>query len=224
MTVPLPNPLPKIEDCMPKRLDLYYNGGWHAPQDGEYRETIDPGKGAVITRVAFAGAKDTEAALQAADKAFTVWRATPPIERGRLLKKAAQVLRDHAIELAMLDALNIGSPIKIMAGDAYSAADHIELFAGLIPAVTGETMHLGDETFDYTLREPLGVVARIVASNHPLMFTGNKLISSCIGNGQYCCHQDPRASPAVSPSTHGADRQYLPTRSSECSFGRYRMR
>ena len=160
---------------MPKKLDLYYNGGWHAPQDGEYRDTISPGNGKVTTKVAFAGAKDTEAALQAAQDAFPSWRATPPIERGKLLRKAAQVLREHATELAMLDALNIGSPITIMAGDAHFGAEHIDFFAGLIPAVTGETMNLGDETFNYTLREPLGVVARIVASNHPLMFTAFKL-------------------------------------------------
>ena len=160
---------------MPKKLDLYYDGGWHAPQDGEYRETISPGNGNVITKVAFAGAKDTEAALQAAHAAFPSWRATSPTERGKLLRQAAQVLREHAIELAMLDALNIGSPIAIMAGDAHFGAEHIDFFAGLIPAVTGETMNLGDETFNYTLREPLGVVARIVASNHPLMFTSFKL-------------------------------------------------
>lgn len=160
---------------MPKRLDLFYNGAWHTPQDGEYQDIFNPGKGTVIGQVAFAGAKDTEAALEAAQAAFPDWRATPPSQRGKLLKKAAQVLRDHATELAVLDALNIGSPITIMAGDAHFAADHIDFFAGLIPAVTGQTMNLGDDTFNYTLREPLGVVARIVASNHPLMFTGFKL-------------------------------------------------
>ncbi|KIX07332.1 uncharacterized protein Z518_01985 [Rhinocladiella mackenziei CBS 650.93] len=175
MTVPLLNTLPKIEECMPKNLNLYYNGAWHKPQDGEYRETWNPGDGTAVAKVAFAGAKDTEAALQAAQKAFPAWRAVPPLERGKLLKKAAQVIREHATELAMLDALNIGSPITTMAGDALVGAENIEFFAGLIPAVTGETMDLGEATFNYTLREPLGVVARIVASNHPLMFTASKL-------------------------------------------------
>ena len=173
--VALPSPLPKVEDCMPKRLDLFYNGEWHAPKDGSYQETMNPGKGTVIGKVAFAGVDDTVAALEAAQKAFPAWRAVKSVERGNLLKKAAQTLREHATELAMLDALNIGSPVAIMAGDAHFAADTIEFFAGMIPAVTGETMHLSDETFNYTIREPLGVVARIVASNHPLMFTGFKL-------------------------------------------------
>ncbi len=175
MVVTLPKELPKIEECMPKQKGLYYNGGWHEPLDGEYRETYNPGNGTVITKVAFAGAKDTAAALEAAQAAYPAWRATPPIERGKLLRKVADTLRKHSLELAMLDALNIGSPITIMAGDAIFAAEHIEFFAGLIPAITGETMDLGEATFNYTLREPLGVVARIVASNHPLMFTGFKL-------------------------------------------------
>lgn len=175
MAVPLPKPLPKLEECLPKHLSLYYNGGWHEPIDGKYVETFNPGNGTVITKVAFAGAKDTEAALEAAQAAYPAWRATPPLQRGKLLKKAAQVLREHAVELALLDAANIGSPITIMAGDANFAAEHIDFFAGLIPAVTGETNHLGEDTFNYTVREPLGVVARIVASNHPLMFTGSKM-------------------------------------------------
>ena len=175
MAITLPKELPKIEECMPKQTGLYYNGQWHEPKDGEYRETYNPGNGTVITKVAFAGSQDTAAALEAAHAAYPAWRATPPIERGKLLRKVADVLREHSVELAMLDALNIGSPITIMAGDAIFAAEHIEFFAGLIPAITGETMDLGEATFNYTLREPLGVVARIVASNHPLMFTGFKL-------------------------------------------------
>lgn len=170
-----PLSLPEVQDCMPKSLDLFYNGTWHTPQDGEYRAIYNPGTGSTIDKVAFAGEADTIAALEAAQKAFPAWRAVQPSQRGKLLKQAAQVLRDHAAELALLDALNTGNPVTVMMGDAESAANHIDFFAGLIPAVHGETTHLGDESFNYTLREPLGVVARIVASNHPLMFTGCKL-------------------------------------------------
>lgn len=175
MSFPLPDKLPSIEECLPKHLGLYYNGTWHEPIDGQYRETFNPGKGTAITKVAFAGVKDTEAALEAAQAAFPAWRATPPVKRGKLLKRAAQVFREHAAELAVLDAANIGSPITIMANDAHFAAEYLDFYAGLIPAVTGETNDLGEDTFNYTVREPIGVVARIVASNHPLMFTGTKM-------------------------------------------------
>ncbi|KAJ9603248.1 hypothetical protein H2200_012026 [Cladophialophora chaetospira] len=175
MTVSLPSKLPTLDECLPRHRSLFYNGGWHEPINGQYLETFNPGKGTVITKVAFAGVKDTEAALEAAQAAFPAWRATPSLQRGKLLRKAAQVIRDHALELAILDAANIGSPITIMAGDAYNAAEYLDYYAGLIPAVTGETNHLSDATFNYTIREPLGVVARVVAANHPLMFTGNKM-------------------------------------------------
>lgn len=171
----LPDTLPSVQSCMPKNRELYYGGTWQKPRDGTYEDTISPGDGTVIGKVAFAGENDTVAALEAAQKAYPKWRATSPAERGRLLRQAAQIVREHAVELAILDALNIGSPVSIMAGDAHFAADHIDFFAGLIPAVTGETMDLGEDTFNYTVREPIGVVARIVASNHPLMFTGFKL-------------------------------------------------
>lgn len=172
---PLPKTLPKLEDCLPQHRGLYYDGGWHEPIDGQYVETFNPGTGAVLTKVAFAGVADTEAALEAAQKAFPAWRAMPPVQRGKLLKRAAQVFRENAVELALLDAANIGSPITIMASDAHFAAEYLDYYAGLIPAVTGETNNLGDKTFNYTVREPLGVVARIVASNHPMMFTGTKM-------------------------------------------------
>ncbi|RFU25943.1 hypothetical protein B7463_g10392, partial [Scytalidium lignicola] len=175
--------LPEVENCMPKHLDLYYNGEWHAPKDGHYQETFSPGNGHIITKVAFAGVQDTEAAIVAAHEAFPSWRAVPSIERGKILIKAAQVLRIHAPELALLDAFNTGNPVAIMMHDANMAADYLDYFAGLIPAIHGETTHLSDDSFNYTVREPLGVVARIIASNHPLMFAAIRLsVALAVGN------------------------------------------
>ena len=167
--------LPHVQDCLPKKLSLFYGGTWHEPSDGEYRDTFNPGNGQVIDKVACASAADTEAAIKAAQKAYPAWRATPPNQRGKLLKKAAQIMRDHSTELALIDAYNTGNPISEMLGDANSAAEHVDFFAGLIPAVQGETTNISDASFNYTLREPLGVIGRIVASNHPVMFTGFKL-------------------------------------------------
>jgi betaine-aldehyde dehydrogenase len=166
---------PKVEECLPKNWTLFFGGKWQEPQDGEYQEIYSPGDGKVIKKVAFAGAKDTAAAIEAAQAAFPAWRAVPSLERGKKLRKVADILRQHADELALLDAYNTGNPVSMMKADAFFAADNVDMFAGLIPAVQGETTHLDDTTFNYTLREPLGVVARIVASNHPLMFTANRL-------------------------------------------------
>ena len=94
-------------------------------------------------------------------------------------------MRAHAAELALLDALNTGNPVAEMLSDANVAAANMDYFAGLIPMLKGETIPQSDETFHYTLREPLGVVARIVAFNHPVMFAGAKMAVSL------CCLSSP---------------------------------
>ncbi len=166
---------PSIEESLPKNWSLFYDGKWQEPQDGDYREIYSPGDGKVIKKVAFAGEKDTTLAIEAAHAAFPAWRAVPSLQRAKTVRKVAEILRQHADELALLDSYNTGNPVSMMRADAFSSADVVDMFAGLVPAVQGETTHLDDSTFNYTLREPLGVVARIVASNHPLMFTANRL-------------------------------------------------
>jgi betaine-aldehyde dehydrogenase len=128
-----------------------------------------------LARVAAASAADTGAAVEAAHRAFAEWRRTAPLERAAMMKKAAAILRANAEELAMLDALNTGNPVAEMVSDARVAANSLEYFAGLVTEVKGSTIPMGENAFNYTLREPLGVVARIVAYNHPLMFAGMKI-------------------------------------------------
>ena len=167
--------LPGIASSMPKQKDLYYGGSWHKPKAESYRETYNPGNGEAIDKIAQAGTADVDAAVSSAHEAFQSWRSTPPAQRANLLRKAADVLRQHAAELALLDALNTGNPVTEMLSDANVAAANLDYFAGLIPMLKGETIPQSEDFFHYTLREPLGVVARIVAYNHPVMFAGAKL-------------------------------------------------
>jgi betaine-aldehyde dehydrogenase len=167
--------LPSIETSLPKHHDLFYGGSWHSPQSNEYSETYNPGNGKSIAKVADASANDVDRAVLAANEAFSKWRSTPPTQRAQLLRKAADILRQNAQELALLDALNTGNPVAEMLSDASVAAANLDYFAGLIPMLKGETIPVSEETFHYTLREPLGVVARIVAYNHPVMFAGAKM-------------------------------------------------
>jgi len=160
---------------MPAHLDLWYAGQWHAPLAGSYRPTINPAEGSVLAQVAHADAADADAAIRAAHEAFASWRRTKPLERAAMMKTAAGILRAHAEELAMIDALNTGNPVAEMVSDARVAAGALEYFAGLVTEVKGETIPMGEGHFNYTVREPLGVVARIVAYNHPLMFAGVKI-------------------------------------------------
>jgi betaine-aldehyde dehydrogenase len=160
---------------LPEHRSLYYGGDWHAPVAGVYAETFNPAYNEAITTAPVADARDVDAAVCAAQAAFPAWAATPPLERGRLLRKAAAVLREHADELALLDSLDNGNPVSILSKDAGFAADGIDYFAGLATEVKGETIPMGDNNLNYTVREPLGVVARIVAYNHPLMFAALRI-------------------------------------------------
>ena len=168
----LPAPL---VDCLPRHLDLYYDGQWMAPADARYEETINPATGAPIAAVAQAGVTDTEAAIEAAQRAFPAWKALAQAQRGARMCRAAAILREHAQTLAMVDAIDTGNPVAEMVADAHMAAASLEYFAGLIPMIKGETIPIADDSFHFTVREPLGVVARIVAYNHPLMFAASKI-------------------------------------------------
>jgi betaine-aldehyde dehydrogenase len=160
---------------LPTQKGLYYGGAWHAPKAGAYADTINPTYNEVITSAPVADADDVDAAVKAAHAAFPAWAATTPIERGRYLRKAAAVLREHATPLAQLDSLNNGNPVSALAMDAGFAADALEYFAGLATEIKGETIPMGDGNFNYTLQQPLGVVGRIVAYNHPFMFAAAKM-------------------------------------------------
>ena len=163
------------EGILPVQLGLYYGGAWHPPKAGKSEATFNPCYNEVITTVPVADASDVDAAVQAAHAAFPSWAATLPVERGRHLRRAAMVLREHAQSLALLDSLNNGNPISALAMDAGFAADCLEYFAGLATEIKGETIPMGDGNFNYTIQEPLGVIARIVAYNHPLMFAAARL-------------------------------------------------
>lgn len=166
---------PHLADCLPRHTDLYYGGQWTAPTGARYQESINPATGAPILTVAQADASDTELAIVAAHRAFPAWKALAPAQRAACLRKAAVILRTHAQTLAMVDAIDTGNPVAEMVSDAHVAANSLEFFAGLIPMIKGDTIPIADDSFHYTEREPLGVVARIVAYNHPLMFAAAKI-------------------------------------------------
>lgn len=163
-----------IEPILPKHRDLYYAGKWQKPQGG-YLDTWNPATGDSLGPCAEANAADVDAAVMAAHAAFKEWRRIKPLERAALMKKVAAVLRANADELAMLDAANCGNPIREMRRDAVVAAAVIEFYAGLVTEMKGETIPMGEGVVNLSVREPYGVVGRIVAYNHPIMFTAGKM-------------------------------------------------
>jgi betaine-aldehyde dehydrogenase len=141
----------------------------HAPAAGERFATINPATGAVIAQRRVAGAMDIDAAVAAARRGQAQWAATAAVERARILRRAAALLRERNDELAELETRDTGKPIQeTRVVDVASGADCLEYFAALAQSVSGEHIDLGKLAFGYTRREPLGIVAGIGAWNYPL--------------------------------------------------------
>jgi len=156
------------------RRSLYIGGAWQEPRSGRYEVTLDPGSGASLGEVALAGEADVDAAVAAAREGFRAWRTVAPLERARVLRRVAAILREHADELAWIDALNCGNPVREMAADTAIAAAQLEFFAGLVTEAKGSSIPMGPDAVNFSVREPVGVVARIIPFNHPFMFAAGK--------------------------------------------------
>ncbi|MDE2375337.1 MAG: aldehyde dehydrogenase family protein, partial [Hyphomicrobiales bacterium] len=159
---------------LPEHRDAFYGGGWHKPKSGRFADTINPGTGETLGPVADCGGADIDAAVTAAKAAFDGWRNTPPLERARLLKRIANVLREHADELALIDAADCGNPMHEMVMDATVAAAQIDFYAGLVTEMKGASIPMGPGVVNFSVREPRGVVGRIIPFNHPVMFCAGK--------------------------------------------------
>lgn len=145
----------------------FVDGTWLEDSTGEPIEVIYPGSGAVIAVVHEATPAVIEAALAAGARAQTAWGALRPVERGRILHRAAELIRAQGPALARLETLDTGKPLQeTLVADWPSGADALEYYAGLAPTVTGETIPLGRD-FAYTRREPLGLCVGIGAWNYP---------------------------------------------------------
>ena len=130
---------------------------------------MNPATGELLATVRVAGAAAVEAAVRAARAVQPAWAALSGTERGRILRRAADLLRTRNDELAELETRDTGKPIQeTRVVDVVSGADCLEYFAGIAPTLAGEHIDLGTAAFGYTRREALGVVAGIGAWNYPL--------------------------------------------------------
>ncbi len=170
---------PKLDSAphslrLPTHRDAYYGGAWHKPLGGRMIETINPGTGESLGPVMDGSAADAEAAIKPAKEAFRTWRRVPPLERAKLLRKIAEILRANADELALIDAADCGNPYTEMKSDALVAAAQLDFFAGLVTEMKGASIPMGPDALNFSVREPYGVVGRIIPFNHPFMFAAGK--------------------------------------------------
>ncbi|MBF9033436.1 betaine-aldehyde dehydrogenase [Rhodobacterales bacterium HKCCE2091] len=153
----------------PQPVASHYINGEHVEDAaGAEIPVIYPASGETIARVHAATPAVVEQALAAADAAKRDWAAMSGTERGRVLRRAADIIRSRNRELSELETLDTGKPLsETLVADATSAADALEYFGGLAGALTGEHVALPGGDFVYTIREPLGVCVGIGAWNYP---------------------------------------------------------
>jgi 2-formylbenzoate dehydrogenase len=169
---------------LPRILDRGWSlliGGRAVPaRSGRTYSDDSPVTGEVIATVPDGDAEDVDAAAQAAVTAAAQWRRVPPRERGALVAELARVLEENADELALLDAIDGGHPVTAMHLDVAIAADTLRLFAGLGIELKGATIPATAENLHLTVREPCGVVGRIIPFNHPIMFAAGKIAAPLV--------------------------------------------
>ena len=147
---------------------MFLNGERVSARSGATFDAIDPATADAFTKVALGDTTDVGAAVSSAQAAMGGWAGLPPVRRVRILNRVAGLLREHSGELAELESLDVGKPLRQAEDDVGAAAGYFEYFAGVADKVFGSSIPLGSGFVDFTLREPLGLSAQIVPWNYPL--------------------------------------------------------
>jgi acyl-CoA reductase-like NAD-dependent aldehyde dehydrogenase len=147
---------------------------------GAVLDVVSPATNQVIGQIPRCDERDVEAAVKAAKLAAPAWRAAEPQLRAAALLAFADKVAERGEELARLDSLDNGSPLHEMRNDIGLATSQVRYLAGLALEVRGRTMPETPGRLHYTMRQPFGVVARIIAFNHPLMFAATKIAAPLV--------------------------------------------
>jgi acyl-CoA reductase-like NAD-dependent aldehyde dehydrogenase len=169
---------------------LFINGKWVEGTSGKTFPTVNPATGEVITQLVEASDADVDAAVKAARTAFEEgdWPQMAAADRGRLLLKLADLLEKHIDELAYLETLDNGKPIfESRYVDMPMAVDVFHYYAGWPTKIHGETIPVRGPFFNYTLREPVGVVGAIVPWNFPLLLASWKIAPALAAGNTVVC-------------------------------------
>ena len=157
---------------------ILINNEWCEAQSGKRFSVINPATEQILTEVAEGDAADIDRAVQAARNAFEQgpWKTMSARERGRILNRVAMLLDKHKEDFAELETLNNGKPIsETRNADLPLSIETFEYYAGLADKIHGDTIPVNGNFFNYTLREPAGVVGQIIPWNFPLLMAAWKL-------------------------------------------------
>lgn len=176
---------------------LFIGGQWRDASDGGVTDVVNPADGTVAATAAKGTTADIDAAVAAAKAAFDDgrWSHLSGRERSRVLARAAQLIRERADELALVESTDVGKPITFAhAVDVATAADQYEYVAALAQQLDGSVRETPLPAHAFTRREPLGVVAAITPFNFPLILSSTK-IAAALAAGNTVVHKPATDTP-----------------------------
>lgn len=165
------------ETTTPRKYQLFIDGQFVDAESGKTFNSPNPATGETFAEVAEGDKADIDKAVAAARRAFEgKWSKISARDRGRMIYKLAQLIEQHANELAELETGDNGKPIReSLYVDVPQAVENFEYFAGYATKIEGETIPVPGQMFNYTLREPVGVCGQIIPWNFPLLMAAWKL-------------------------------------------------
>lgn len=166
---------------MVETLRNYIDGRWEEAADGGRFDVLNPATGEVIATAPDSRAVDVERAVDAARRAFDDgmwWPGTPERERGRILLRAAEIVRREHERLARMEALDSGKPIAEARDDIAEVASCFEYYGGWATKIRGDVPPVGPEALSIVVKEPVGVAAGITPWNYPMLQAAQKVAAA----------------------------------------------
>jgi len=169
--------LPEVQKFLEGEPKMFVDGVRTDASSGATFDVVDPSTGRAFTAVPRGGAKDVDAAVAAARRAFEDrrWTGLRPGKRAEILFKVGELIKRRTPELAQIESLDSGKPVALASGEMWFAGECFRYYSGWPTKVFGETNPSDDSMFVYTLREPVGVCGGITPWNYPLLMAAWKV-------------------------------------------------
>jgi succinate-semialdehyde dehydrogenase/glutarate-semialdehyde dehydrogenase len=177
-------------------VQLFVDGAWTKAAAGRFLDVMNPATGEPVGRVAHAGKADLDRALEAADKGFKAWRKVSAFDRAKVMRKAANLLRERADAIAPLLTMEQGKPVAEAKGEVLAGADVIDWFSEEARRTYGRVIPARSEgIYQLVVKEPVGPVAAFTPWNFPINQVVRKL-SCALAAGCSIIVKAPEETPA----------------------------
>jgi aldehyde dehydrogenase (NAD+)/betaine-aldehyde dehydrogenase len=163
----------------------------------EFMAVIDPSTGQQWAQATRCGPGEVDLAVEAARHAFdTTWVDTPASERGRLMRRLADLVRRDGERLAELETRDVGKPIRQARADVTAVARYFDYYGSIVEALDGDTLQTSPSVLAFTIREPFGVTGHITPWNYPLQMTA-RTVAPSLAAGNCCVHKPAEDTPVT---------------------------